>query len=433
MKARLSLVATLISVLLFIAGAGLAQAQAAVPPDRVLSWTEDWSVGTWPYGSGSYRQVDIVLYSGHLTIQVSKQLNWSDWIHDTAGSSWVPTYPDYSQRLAGSESISVHAYWNGSGFQGTITVDGYDYQERQCGASSGNYQISSQTWHWGGSGDVTIPPMPQSGAWLVDSGEWPGPVVGDYQSVGCGNGHFEFDALKTWQCELWLPEVVLEAVDPLQGTPPMDLVTQQRGLSPDDPERLASGGRPVLGVAADGATRILLRARLPGPGHVTFSLYDPAASSGPVEPGTLTDIAGSKSGAGVAIEADAVSATGGHYAFALYQAPDGCPGMDKNGLPFSIWAIFTDEQGATSQLGPLALSLYQPPVVLLHGINSSGLTWEKFPLNANGKFRWVEKPSYHDDSGFSYNSERVPIYINQALGRAHADGVAACQAERHRP
>jgi pimeloyl-ACP methyl ester carboxylesterase len=215
----------------------------------------------------------------------------------------------------------------------------------------------------------------------------------------------------------------LEAVDPLPDM--MDLVTPEGGLSASDQQRLATQGQPVSGPAADGATRVLLRASLPAAGNVTFSL------GGVTAYGSLSGLDGAGPGnATFTTAAQLVPALGSYYAFALYQAPDGLPAGSATaagGVPFTVSAT-TDTAGA-SQPAPLSLFLFQPPVVLLHGLWSDGSTWDKFPLNANGEFNWISAPSYPSASGLAANAQIIRIRLQDAVGMARSQGVAACRAD----
>jgi len=386
-----------------------------------------------------------------------KIVGWSDWLGYVHGCTWWGEDRTISE-LGGPDSSATGVNDSGEIVGWSGTTDGYlfhawlwqDGTIIDLGMLPG--ENSSQANGINDSGQIVGFSGTSSGnsyacLWqdgtITDLGTLPG--GGSSEAWGINNSGqivgYAYTSSGSWHACLWEPTQHLEAVDPLQGIPSLsNLVTHAGGLvSPDADlsllpnlvQQLATQGRRVSGAAADGATRVLLRARLAGRGSVTFSLYDPAApGGGPVEPGTLTDIAGNKSGAyGVAVEADAVSATDGYYAFALYQAPDGCPGMDRDGLSFDIWATFTDEHGDTSQLGPLTLFLYQPPVLLLHGLWSNPSMWGPFPLITDDRFPVVLAPLYPGAGPFTTTSREMKQWARNACAAMRTRGWASSRVD----
>jgi hypothetical protein len=288
------------------------------------------------------------------------------------------------QAGAGAVPIELDVIPAGNGFQGTIhALDG-----------GSMILLSVPQWSW----DVSTPTAP--------------PYYNPSVLVGATFSPFTTGATGPVQ---------FEALDPLPSM--ADLVTPAGGLSAFDQERLATEGEPVSGPAADGATRLLLRVKLPAAGNVTFGL--PGSS----EYGTLTGLGGTGAPA-TTLTTATVPLLGAHYAFALYQAPDGLPFGSANaagGIAFTVSAA-TDTAGA-AQPTPLSLFLFQPPVVLLHGLWSDGRTWDGFSLNANGRFNWITAPTYPNAAPLAANVEVVRARLQDALGMARAQGVAACRVD----
>jgi len=209
-----------------------------------------------------------------------------------------------------------------------------------------------------------------------------------------------------------------EVVDPLTDdrlTSMQDLVTPE-GLA-WEPERLARAGRPVAAAAADGATRLLIRSASDGPATVTLSL------SGP---GRLSRLDGSEQG--VSITVATVAAAGRHYAYCLYWVPDGLPQGWGQSAPFEIQVTKQAGDGSSYTLSH-HLTLYQPPVVLLHGLWDTGAVWDSFELNAERGFPWIARPDYPNAAHLGLIAWRVRKAVRDACAAAHAEGVAACRAD----
>jgi pimeloyl-ACP methyl ester carboxylesterase len=164
-------------------------------------------------------------------------------------------------------------------------------------------------------------------------------------------------------------------LDPVPGFLNGSSVTQ-------DPNILASGGTPVLGVAADGVAKVLVRiSGVTQNQRVNVSILDennnPAPANG--EDGTLTSLVqGSPIPGGVSPVPQSVS--GQYFAFVLYQAP----------LDFARPSVSGDNSKASRQISiqvtdsnnsvitSTSLQILRPPVLFVHGIWSDPGTWGAF-------------------------------------------------------
>ena len=156
---------------------------------------------------------------------------------------------------------------------------------------------------------------------------------------------------------------------------------------------VASGGRPVTGVAADGITRLLLRVQTEAPGSVEFSLPDANAMN---QQGQIKDI-GQASG-GVDLVKNTVSTSQGDMAFAVYQAPDNFvrQGFESGDGVISERTVklhvkFTPSGGGASSFElDQDIRVLRPPVLLVHGLWSSpGDCWTNFSANLKTKISGI--------------------------------------------
>jgi hypothetical protein len=172
-------------------------------------------------------------------------------------------------------------------------------------------------------------------------------------------------------------------------------------------EDLATNGRPVRGVVADGATDLLLRVQLPASGHVAFTLPSGAAST----VGSLRLIGDSAPSDPPATSLDVTSvqtAAQVNYAFVVYRAPnDFTTTVDDAATErtLSIAVAFTPDAG-TGFASKLDLQVKRPPVVFARGLWSDGFYWT--PLLAG-------------DPGFISNDARFAV--------TYAEHTYACNSD----
>ena len=142
------------------------------------------------------------------------------------------------------------------------------------------------------------------------------------------------------------------------------------------PSVLATLGTQVWGIAADGAARVVLRI----PAHNVGERFQVTLS----DDGWLSSVNGSE----VTTQFTAVSAAGTAMAFAVYHAPpDFSRGGDEDNLP-SRQVNFT---AASLDFPDFAaygsLTVYRPPVVLVHGLWGGPADWNGFtPFLTDARF-----------------------------------------------
>ncbi len=117
---------------------------------------------------------------------------------------------------------------------------------------------------------------------------------------------------------------------------------------------------------------------------------------------------------------------GSNYAFCLYRASDGIP---ETGSSVAVNVVPQVLQGDDSPAARVDLTLHQPPVVLLHGLWSSGAMWKDFDLNDYGNFELVVTPSYPNSRGLADNSWKVNSTIDGACDVMRRQGIAVARAD----
>lgn len=153
--------------------------------------------------------------------------------------------------------------------------------------------------------------------------------------------------------------------------PVPDLLTGNGILQ--DPESLATLGTPVMGVAADGAARVVLRVPASNVGDsVVLTLFNdstpPAESSSPASDGLLGTIDGSTTAS--QIQVTAVSTNSGPMAFALYFPPTDFArnGNAADPTVYQRPVYIQTKDNQTSAQGELPVMILRPPVLLVHGL-----------------------------------------------------------------
>ncbi|WP_217911081.1 choice-of-anchor A family protein [Myxococcus sp. AM011] len=166
----------------------------------------------------------------------------------------------------------------------------------------------------------------------------------------------------------------LEVIDPN----PILIDTHHETVETNLP-RLAALGTAASSVAADGATIVLLRARLPGPGSMVFKLGDTQIPAN----GGLGAVGSTAAPTNIVTVPVQQISTGQYYAFALYTAPED---FNRPGLPapgdtkssqrtVGLATTYTPVSGA-SFADTHELIVVRPPVVAIHDIWSNCEFWE---------------------------------------------------------
>lgn len=167
-----------------------------------------------------------------------------------------------------------------------------------------------------------------------------------------------------------------------------------------DTDALASQGRIVSGVAADGVSRAVLRipASIVGEQFDVSLLNDQGQpTSSPAEDGGLGQISDSSFNQNGLTVPPAVNTPSGPMAFAVYEAPvdfvrpsnstNPNAQSDPNGQSRSVTIQALSE--LTSQTVSTTVTILRPPVVLIHGLWGRSTDWDSFkPLISDSEERF---------------------------------------------
>jgi pimeloyl-ACP methyl ester carboxylesterase/Tol biopolymer transport system component len=202
------------------------------------------------------------------------------------------------------------------------------------------------------------------------------------------------------------------------------------GAVTTDIERLRSYGRPALGLAADGVTRLLLRFHASQSGTIRFSLSEiPHSYSDYL--GFLSTVGGYESATDYLDVPVVTLSTGEKYAFAVLVAPEG---FDRPGNPQDAEArvrpflVSATELSSGASIAHL-LGVLRPPVTLVHGLWSNKATWD-LEMLANPHF----DTSLFDfkrtnAASFKNNSYHAVVASWEALESVRDRGFAATQVD----
>ena len=168
----------------------------------------------------------------------------------------------------------------------------------------------------------------------------------------------------------------LQVIDPFPDFLSLDGLVQ-------DANRLAKGGKPARGAAADGVSRLLLRT-IPGSGatSVRFTLAGASLSAD----GGLTSIHGGSPVGEITVPV--ISTTDGPRAYALYLAPaDFAKAGYEDWAERTVTLRTTIVSGGTERSSDTALIIARPPVLLIHGFwLGSADSWAGSPLLTDSRF-----------------------------------------------
>lgn len=166
----------------------------------------------------------------------------------------------------------------------------------------------------------------------------------------------------------------LQLVDPNTGVAATSLI-DEFGQVVTDPVLLAdqTKGVAVDRIAADGATRILLRRRVPGPGTVTFALAPENLGDGGLAGALALPVAWLDT-----VTVDTVLVDGAHYAFALYKAPEDFVAVAAANAATGQVALsmeFTPTGQPARPVQPATIEVVRPPVVVIPDLWSNCDSW----------------------------------------------------------
>jgi pimeloyl-ACP methyl ester carboxylesterase len=203
-------------------------------------------------------------------------------------------------------------------------------------------------------------------------------------------------------------------------------------------DRLATQGRIVQGVAADGVAEVVIRIPASQLGQ-TFPLTveTEAKDDGTTQPSTSVEEDGGLAATGPAptfqssVTASAVATSSGqYYAFAVYRAP-----LDfvRSGNTYDT-AKGQKQIVITVGSQPVQVTLIRPPIFLIHGIWSKPAAWNYFTaLTTDPRFSpLLEAANYAGSNGLSvsFNEYFVFSQMTQWIAQfAIQNEVAATQAD----
>jgi len=151
------------------------------------------------------------------------------------------------------------------------------------------------------------------------------------------------------------------------------------------PTALASGGRAVTGISADGVAQLLIRARGVDPTHtIVVVLLDENNNTAPPdgEDGTLFSPFGGSVPVGQAVIPAIQNVNGVNYLFVGYQSPIDYArsGGGDNATAFRKIGIVVFDTNTSAVLSGTQLNLFRPPVFFVHGLWSGPGTWDEFSV-----------------------------------------------------
>ncbi|HWB20526.1 MAG TPA: Ig-like domain-containing protein [Phycisphaerales bacterium] len=213
------------------------------------------------------------------------------------------------------------------------------------------------------------------------------------------------------------------------------------GSVSNNPQGLGTSTQTCVGLIADGATQIVLRHEVLGPGQVEFQVDD--TDGGPStadDVGFLSSLGGQETQTSLSV--DAVQLNDGRYmAFAVYHAPadfvtatqyktQGCRRVRCR----AEFQPEEEERVEGSTMTEQYIPVKRPPVVLLHGLWSDASTWgltlttQNFITDPNFV---VQLGDYHQTnaSWFSTNSSVTQFSIIAAIIRLRNQNYAATRAD----
>lgn len=224
-----------------------------------------------------------------------------------------------------------------------------------------------------------------------------------------------------------------DPTDPAQG-----MIEASTSRVTTDLSRLTTGGRPVLGVTADGTTQLLLRSVVPGTGPVTFQLNAAMEEQGGLSAHDATTLTWTNT-----VTVTPVASGGKNYAFALYRAPANFlrPGSIAIDDALKSRAIqLTMTQGGMVRSVPL--DVIRRPVVVIPDMWSNCTAWtnaalwrfsesESGPPSATPNFLKIECAQYDPNLGLVHAETAgvVATAILDIITLTRERGVAATQVD----
>jgi PKD repeat protein len=194
-------------------------------------------------------------------------------------------------------------------------------------------------------------------------------------------------------------------------------------------------GEACKGAATDGDAWLIARAETGAAAQVTFAL---AGSNGAFQAGKLYALGSSSPVNTVTVSTIPVGG-GRHAAHVIYEAPPVFPTAAGAEWTFDLTAQATGD--GTDAQAARSITLIRPPLILVHGLKSSGVTWDDSPYQSRYRVSRmgsgqglshrlnVFRPSYDGTQSFEYNARVVPNQIADALDALNNAGYAGRRAD----
>ena len=211
------------------------------------------------------------------------------------------------------------------------------------------------------------------------------------------------------------------------------------------PFELATGTSEATGIAADGTSLAILVAQTTNQDPVTFQICPTACANGIVSDlslgGLLTFSAFAVDGSAQFVpQRPSVQDTprripntppGTYYAFALYRAPPTFPvGANPAApVPFNIGAV---HGGSTSEITRL---VWQPPLLLVHGIWSDGQEWSGLESYLAGRYAsvGVTRVDYSAHASEPFAGQKTQdlfhVWLSLAIAKARRSGTISTRVD----
>jgi hypothetical protein len=263
-------------------------------------------------------------------------------------------------------------------------------------------------------------------------------VVGVYTGQISSNGNSIVNGVLNWTfqgnsfTEAWTGSWALQSVALLDPVATLFLPTTSAITS--DLSTLASGGKAVSAIAADGVAQLLVRVTGLGQhDQINVSILDETGQLGSNgEDGTLSNLVAGTAGSGIV--SPVPQAVNGQYdAFVLYQSPIdfvrasalGVGDTAKASRQLTIQVTDSNNIALTS----MRFQLLRPPVFFVHGLWSGPSTWTDFDQSLTTAINGLKtyKADYSKTNGDSValNTPNVIIQAYTALYAFKATNNAA--------
>jgi hypothetical protein len=199
----------------------------------------------------------------------------------------------------------------------------------------------------------------------------------------------------------------------------------------NSPSFVAARGVERTGVIADGITQLVLEAEVGGPGRVRFVLDDDDSPGNTPPPGTsvgtTTALGGGAPQTTLTVPVT-VLVDGRYFAHAVYTAPQDFIRTAADSplatRPVRVRGTFIDASNAEYAMPPRSLDLYRVPVLYVHGMWGSTMSFEWPILN---DARWIiHRADYSatNDVAFSQNVGMPPRVIAELRKEINDRGIA---------